>query len=224
MRLQPFLEIAHRSVEVFSALNKPLMSLYSLVGKSELKQFMPVIYSFLNAEFSMFSDMAQTNDEVKETLLELCCDLEAVGDPGKNQNELPRKSIIDPSTWKISGYHTRSTSAKVNHTSVPPSTKNVDAFQVEVLHRSQRGKDKRPKRHKCPVCQREGHHARTCQNIILQENAERADTFLKRLFETQKIDSYISSIAKRQRHSFVEEVLERIKMLSASVQASNERP
>ena len=34
MRLQPFLEIAHRSIEVFSALNNTLMTLYSLVGKS----------------------------------------------------------------------------------------------------------------------------------------------------------------------------------------------
>ena len=208
---------------MFSVLNNALVTLYSLVGKTELKRLMPVNYSFLYAVFSQFSDMGQTNDEVKETLLELCRDLETIGDPGQHQNEALRKSIIDPSTRKIRGYQTRSTSAKVNHTSVPPSTKTVDAFQVGVLHRSQRGKDKGPKRHKCPVCQHEGHHARTCQNILLQENAERADTFLKQLIQTQKIDSYISSLAKRQRHSFVEEVLERIKKLSASEKESNVR-
>ena len=184
---------------------------------------MPVNYSFLFAEFTRFSDMAQTNDELKETLLELCRDLETVGDPVKHPNEAPRKSIIDPSTRKIRGHQTRSTSAKVNHTSVPPSTKMVDAFQVDVLHRSQRGKDKRPKRHRCPVCRIEGHHAQTCQNILLQENAERADTFLKQLIETQKIESYISSIAKRQRHSFVEELLKRIKRLSGSEKVSDIR-
>ena len=127
--------------------------------------------------------MAQTNNEVKETLLELCRVLQKIIGDGRHQTEAPKKYIMDQPTQKIRGCQTRSTSSKVNHTSVPPSTRMVDAFQVNVLRRSQRGTDKRPKRHKCPVCQVEGHHGRTCRNILLHENAERADAFLKDLFE-----------------------------------------
>ena len=154
--------------------------------------------------------------------MELCQDLEKINREARYQNEMgPKKSIIDPSTQKIRGCQTRSTSSKVNHTSVPPSTRMVDAFQVNVLQRSQRGTDKRPKRHKCPICQLEGHHGRTCRNILLHENAERADAFLKDLIEKQMIDSYISSLAKRQRHSFVQDVLNRIQKLSGSAKGSD---
>ena len=224
MRLEPFLEIAHRSIDVFKILNNSLMTLYSFGGKTEFNRLMPVNYSFFHSQFSLYSDMAQTNNEVKETLLELCQDLEKINREASHQNGRgPKKSIIDPSTQKLRGCQTKSTSSKVNHTSVPPSTKMVDAFQVNELHRSQRGTDKRPKRHKCPVCQLAGHHGRTCRNILIKENAERADAFLKDLIEKQKIDSYISSLAKRERHSFVQDVLNRIQKLSGSAKGSDLR-
>ena len=53
------------------------------------------------------------------------------------------------------------------------------------------------------------------------ENADRADKFLGQMIVTAKIDSYISSLVKRQNHRFVEVVLERIKRLSARLNASN---
>ena len=166
--------------------------------------------------------MAQTNNEVKETLLELCQDLEKINREASHQIESgPKKSIIDPSTKKIGGCQRGSTSSKVDHASVPQSTKMIDVFQVDVLHRSQRGTDKRPKRHKCPVCQVEGHHGRTCRNILLHENAERAEAFLKDLIEKQMIDWYISSLAKRERHPFVQDVLNRIQKLSGSAKGTD---
>ena len=100
----------------------------------------------------------------------------------------------------------------------------IDDYQVKVLHRSQHRDDKPPKRHKCPVCQLEGHHGRTFQKILEAENTERANKFFKEMIEKQKIDSYISSLAKRQRHEFVQEVLDRIKVLSETAQESRARP
>ena len=222
MRLQEFLEIAHRSTDIFPLLNASLMTLYSLDGTTSFNCRIPVNYSFLLAEFSRFADMSQTNDEVMQTLLELCHDLETSTERKTVQTETSRKSIIDPPIKKIRGYQTRSTSAKVNHTSIPPRTKMIDNYQVDVLHRSQRQKEKGPKRHRCPVCRLQGHHARTCKSILLEENADRADKFLREMIETRKIDSYISSLAKHQNHMFVEDVLERIKRLSARLDASND--
>ena len=152
---------------------------------------------------------------------ELYHELESTSAKDELQKVVPRKSIIDPSTPKIRGCQARSTSSKVNHTSVPPSTRMIDSFQDNVLHRSQRGTDKRPKRHKCPICQVEGHRGRTCRNNLLQENAERAEAFLKDLIEKQMIDSYISSLAKRERHPFVRDVLNRIQKLSGSAKGSD---
>ena len=54
MRLEPFLEIAHRSVDVFRVLNNALVTLFSLVGKSEVKHQMPVNYSFSSPSFHSF--------------------------------------------------------------------------------------------------------------------------------------------------------------------------
>ena len=159
-----------------------------------------------------------------ETLLELCRELENTSASERQQNYARPKSIINPSTRKVRGYKTRSTSSKVNHTSVPPRTKMIDTYQVDVLHRSRRGTDKRPKRHRCPLCRLEGHHARTCHNILLLENAQRADKFLRELIDSQRIDSYISSLAKRQRHSFIQDVLDRIKRLSVNGNQSDIHP
>ena len=221
MRLQQFLEIAHRSTDVIRVLNASLMTLYSLDGNHSFNRLIPVNYSFLFTELSRFADVSQTNDEVMETLLELCHDLEMSTERKILQIETSRKSIIDLPIKKIKEYQTRSTSAKVNHTSIPPRTKMIDNYQVDALHRLRCRKEKGPKRHRCPVCRLEGHHARTCNNILLEENADRADKFLRQMIETAKIDSYISSLAKRQSHRFVEVVLERIKRLSARHNASN---
>lgn len=78
------------------------MTLYSFWGKSESKRLMPVNYSFFHSQFSLYSDMAQTNNEVEETLLELCQDQEKINLEVSYQNESgPKKSIIDLSTQKI---------------------------------------------------------------------------------------------------------------------------
>ena len=72
----------------------------------------------------------------------------------------------------------------------------VDAFQVDVLRRLKCQTEKRPKQHTCRVCQHKGQHARTCHDVFLREHLERADTFFRKLIETQKVDGYVSSLGR----------------------------
>ena len=106
----------------------------------------------------------------------------------------------------------------------PQRIKMIDNYQASVLHRVQCLKEKRPKRHKCPVCRLEGHHSRARNNILQLEKAEQADKFLREVIDSQKIDSYISSLAKRHRHTFVKSVLGRIRSLSSSAKESVVHP
>ena len=217
MRLQPFIETAHRSVSVFNTINSALMTLYDM-EKSIIKTLMPVNYSFLFGEFSRLVEASKTNSEIKETLVELCMDLEQSLETEQRQSGLPRSSIADPAYQRMRGRQTTSTSAKVDHVSSPPQSKAVDDFQVNTLQRQKKPARSR-RRHVCPVCRRDGHHAQTCHDVLLGENTERADAFFARLIEMGRVDSYVASLAKRERHSFVKLVVDRIDALSASTRA-----
>ena len=149
-----------------------------------------------------------------DILLGLCDELETNNERQIFTNESPQKSMIDPSIQKMRGYKTTSTSAKVNRTSPSPRTKMVDCFQVNALHRAKSPAEKRRKHHRCPICRREGHHARTCHDVLLDENSERSNTFFEQLVREQKVDSYISSLAKRESHASVKNVLRRIETVS----------
>ena len=52
MRLQPFIETAHRSVSVFRTIKSALMALYGMEEKSTFKTLMRVNNAFLFGEFS----------------------------------------------------------------------------------------------------------------------------------------------------------------------------
>ena len=218
MKLQPFIETAHRSVSVFNTINSALMTLYGMEERQVLKTLMPVNYPFLFGEFSRLVDASHTNSEIRETLVELCADLERLNETEQRQNGLPRSSIADPTFQRVRGRQTTSTSAKVDHMSAPPRSKAVDDFQVNTLQRAKKPARCR-KRHVCPVCRCDGHHARTCRDVLLDENAERADAFFARLLEMDRVDSYVASLAKRERHSFVKLVVGRIDALAASARA-----
>ena len=132
----------------------------------------------------------------------------------------PKKSIVDPSYRRVGGHKTTSTSAKVNHTSVPPRTKKVDDYQVCELNRTKKPA-KRRRCHMCPVCRLEGHHARTCDKVLLVENAARADAFFTQLVDGNKVDAYIASLARRENQAFVEKVILRIRTLSQETRQPN---
>ena len=132
-----------------------------------------------------------------------------------------RSSTPASGRWgtRVRGRQTTSTSAKVDHVSVPSQSKAVDDFQINTLQRAKKPTAKSRKRHTCPVCRRVGHHARTCHDVLLDENAERADSFFARLIETGRVDSYVASLAKRERHNFVEHVIGRINLLSEAARS-----
>ena len=200
-------------------INSALMTLYGLEELSEFKTLMPVNYSFLFGEFSRFVEKSQTNGEIRETFVELCSDLEQTLETERRRNALPRSSIADPAFQRVKGRQTTSTSAKVDHVSVPSQSKAVDDFQINTLQRVKKPTSRTRKRHACPVCRRDGHHARTCHDVLLDENAERADAFFVRLIETGRVDSYVASLAKRERHNFVELVIGRINLLSEAARS-----
>ena len=91
MRLEPFLGIAHRSIDVFRVLNGSMMTLYSLEERPPSLSQVPVNYSFFYSEYSRFSGRGQHNDEVMEIFRELCHELESMGAKEELQMVGPRK-------------------------------------------------------------------------------------------------------------------------------------
>ena len=79
MRLERFFGVAHRNVDVFSALNDALSELYTLAGNASSSFCLPVNFSFFHKEFGRFSEMAQSNDAVACVLRNFCVCLESVG-------------------------------------------------------------------------------------------------------------------------------------------------
>ena len=116
------------------------------------------------------------------------------------------------------GRYAVNTDAKARAMALVNGLKAVDDFQVNTLQRPKKPARSR-RRHVCPVCRRDGHHAQTCHDVLLGENTERADAFFARLIEMGRVDSYVASLAKRERHSFVKLVVDRIDALSASTRA-----
>ena len=94
----------------------------------------------------------------------------------------------------------------------------IDTVQVEHLKREKKPA-RIPKRHKCPVCLADGHHAKTCPDLLLTTNGERANAFLKRLVERRMVDGYLKSAVNRFGMCFVVEVRKKIEeMVSESLE------
>ena len=60
----------------------------------------------------------------------------------------------------------------------------TDEYQLVVLNREKRSRRALREAHRCSVCLGDGHHPQTCQRLLADENAERADAFFKLLVET----------------------------------------
>ena len=198
MRLEPYMSIANRNVDVFSVLDECLTALYNAAKIDKSKDVVPVNFCFFNKEFGRFSPMAETNDEIAHILDEACAKLESLTSDAPVEDEsLRRRSILDPSTVKMRGPRTTATSSKVDRRAVPSRTKMVDAFQTDVLgKRKSPGKMKR--KHTCPVCLVDGHHARTCRDILSPENKERSEAYFSRLRDLGKLVGFVVSFVKRQ--------------------------
>ena len=77
-RLEQFLGIAHRSIEVFDEISSALAILHSLKSNSVQKTTLPVNYTFLHNEFRHFATIGETDCEVVSILKELCSTLESL--------------------------------------------------------------------------------------------------------------------------------------------------
>ena len=114
------------------------------------------------------------------------------------------------------------TSSNVDMKSKQPRTKTVNDYQIAALGRGRKVKSSR--RHVCPICHREGHHAKTCRDVLLDKHSEQADVFFKRLIENNATEQYVSAMSVRVSKEFASAVTERIRAVEASMQSINPMP
>ena len=104
MRLETFMSVANRNVDVFNALNECLMTLYSVTNNNVSHNVVPATYSFFRSEFGRYSSLSESNDEVARLLSETCTALETnAGSFRREDITLSRKSIVDPTLIKMRG-------------------------------------------------------------------------------------------------------------------------
>ena len=224
MRLEPFFGVSNRSVPVFQLLSDTLLTLSSIVPDTKRMGDIHATFLFFKKEYERFFNISVNEPEVAGILSELCVSLEALSRPSQQQpaETTVRKSIIDPCVLRIKGPKTTSTSARVNHTAPCPRT-----AMVEKVHGAVREKTKpsphRKKQHTCPICRGEGHHARTCRGVIVEENRPRAEQFFIQLIETQKLDKYLLGMARRVSPQFARQIEQMIKTSSATKGLLDER-
>ena len=139
--------------------------------------------------------LGENDDEVLGILNELCATLEEMGTKPEKEHSTNRPSIVDPNVIAMKGPLATNTSSNVDRTSKQPRTKTVYDHQIAALGREQ--KRRTPRRHVCPICSREGHHAKTCRDVLLDEHAERADDFFKRLIVSNAAEQYTRAMSAR---------------------------
>ena len=208
-RLEPFLGIAHRSMEVFDEISSALAALHSLRSDSIQNTTIPVNYQFLHREFNRFTTMGQTDGEVMSILKELCSALESLPTMNRTANETSRKeSIVDPGVVSVKGRQATNTSARVDRTVKPPSTKTVDKHQAS---RPCVSSPKKPRRcHTCPVCLKGGHYSKTCCEVLFDQHTQRANAFFRDLIVKNKVQQYVKAMAARVSLEFSQRLAERI--------------
>ena len=62
-----------------------------------------------------------------------------------------------------------------------------------------------------PVCLNAGRHAQTCRDVLLPENTERCNSYMKTLFDKGKLVYYLKSFAKRESRESVQLMIARVK-------------
>ena len=175
----------------------------------------------MRREFGQFVMLGETDDEVVGILNELCATLEAM-DTKPEDARANRPSIVDPNVIAMKGRLATNTSSKVDMTSKQPGTKTVNDYQITALGRERKPKTSR--RHVCPICCREGHHAKTCRDVLLDEHAERADGFFKRLIESNATEQYARAMSARVSAEFATAIAARIRAVSASMRGVSPTP
>ena len=177
-RIDQFLGLDNRDTDVFTILDDTLSSLYHLAGEPFMSHVCPATFHFFQREFTRFSNMSRTNPEMLIVLNDLCDALKKkVFQQSKPITPETRRSIVDPSRFKMAGPMTKSTSAKVDHIAPPQRTKTIGQFQERQLERKPRTPKKRDKR--CSICRETGRYALICQQVLHEANLERSNLFSK---------------------------------------------
>ena len=173
---------------------------------------LPANYTFFKKEFDKFISVSSERAEVQAVLSELCVSLEQFWKrPQDNSTtKAARKSIVDPCSIKVKGPQTTSTSSKVGRTAPRPKTAMVERILSSKPNGNCVGKTKRTK-HTCPICRREGHHSRTCRDVLVEENRDRSDMFFIQLMDSNKFDKYLAAMAVRVSTQFAGMILHHVK-------------
>ena len=212
-RLEPSFDNAHRSIEVFDEISSALAILHSLKSNSGQNTTTPVTYLFLHNEFRHLAPIGETDCEVVSILKELCSTLESLQTRNEIINESTRReSIVDPGVVRVKGQQATNTSARVDRSAKPPSTKTVDKHQASMSGRSPPRKPRR--RHICPVCLKGGHHSNTCVDVLLDEHTQRANAFYRDLISKNKVQQYVKAMAARVSLEFSKRLAERIERMA----------
>ena len=149
--------------------------------------------------------MVDGDADVARILLETCHTLEGI--PRRSGGDT-RKSIVDPGALRLRGPRTTTTSARVDHRAACPWAKMVRDF----LKQTKPTRTEAVKRkHRCAVCLREGHHARTCKDMLLEENVGRASVFFKKTIEAGGLKGFVESLTARRDKSYSMAVLQMLK-------------
>ena len=214
--LEPFLDLATRSVDVFRLVNDALMCLSDLKPQ-ETRNDSPISFRFLMNEFGRYVLLARESAEVSKVLTELCESLKTLPtqETSKKNIVTARKSIVDPGFVRVMGPRSTSTSSKVDHQAAPPQTKMIAAYKASAdSRRSARVPTKR--QNTCCACLGLGHQARTCRGIVLPENHERTCAFIKELVSKGKAQCFLAAAKKRMTPEDVKKVSDMIHAVEAN--------
>ena len=121
-----------------------------------------------------------------------------------------RWSIADPVVPRMRGHITKSTSLKVNLTAAPARTTMVNKCRDASTQTEKKPSRGRRRQHTCPICRGSGHHARTCKNVLLDENRERADAFFMQTIQSGNVGTYLTSVSRRASFKHAKAVARRI--------------
>ena len=200
--------------ELLGTLHNALLSLHELAGEDGVDNN-PITFHFLTKEFGRFVTMATESGEMTQVLCALCNALDALKTKEAPTTEPHRRvSIADAGVVRVFGPRTTSTSAKVDHTAVPPHTKMVEALRAS-KERERKPRPAAKRKIACKICNGRGHQARTCPDVLAEANRERADAFFRRLVADGKADAYLAGVAKRATLGSVQAIADRIRTLDA---------
>ena len=177
----------------------------TLTGKTPKLNECPLSYARLKEQIAEYAAHVERDDVAsifRETLRTL--------DRVQNKNDQPRakKSIVDPIAPRLRGPRATGTSARVDHIASVPRTKMI---QDHIGQGNSKPKAATRTRHICPVCLLEGHHARTCKNMTLEENAGRMDLFIEKTIKTGGLKKFVKSLSSRSDKACARAVLQKVR-------------